>query len=139
MQNYEAVFQASIERTLGNFRYNEDFITRFYELFLARSPRIAEMFANTNMSAQRTMLHDSLLYMVEFSRTKVISEEIRHLARVHGRSGLDIDPALYDVWLDSLVLAASGMDPAFSPEVELAWRLVLTPGITCIRFLGNQP
>jgi hemoglobin-like flavoprotein len=138
MQNYEEIFQASFARTLGDFCFNDEFIARFYRVFMAKSPRIAAMFTDTNMGAQRTMLHDSLLYMVEFSHNKLISEEIRHLARVHGKSGLDIDPALYDVWLDALVEAASSMDPAFSEEVELSWRLVLTPGITCIRFLAAR-
>jgi hypothetical protein len=95
---------------------------------------VADKFANTDMSAQRTMLHDSLLIMVDFNRTRVPSPALAKLAAVHSRRQQDIAPAFYDLWLDSLVAAVREHDPDFSAEVELAWRIALAPGISFMRF-----
>ena len=61
------------------------------------------------------------------------------LAQVHSRAGNDIAPDLYDCWLDCLVSTVGDFDPQFTPEVELAWRLTLAPGIACLRFGYDQP
>ena len=103
-------------------------------MFLSVSPAIAEKFAHTDMSAQRTMLHDSLLLMMEFNRTRVPTARLKQLAEIHSRSGHDISPTFYDAWLDSLVTAVSRHDPNFNNEVELAWRIALAPGICFMRF-----
>lgn len=139
MANYETVFNESFDKMLGNNAYNAAFIGEFYRLFFNKSPLVTEMFANTNMSAQKTMLHDSLYTMVEFYRSKQLTSELRHLARVHGKSGRDIPLHLYDLWLDSLMEALYNYDSEFDEQAELAWRLVMTPGITYIKFMSNQP
>ncbi len=132
--NYDDIFDESVARVLGNGAYNPEFIRDFYDVFLSVSPSIAEKFAHTDMSAQRTMLHDSLLLMMEFNRTRVPTARLKQLAEIHSRSGHDISPTFYDAWLDSLVTAVSRHDPNFNDEVELAWRIALAPGICFMRF-----
>ena len=43
--------------------------------------------------------------------------------------GLNVDPGLYEYWIDSLVQAVSEMDPKFTPEVENIWRRVMQKGV----------
>lgn len=132
--NYDAVFQASFERVLGNGAYNPDFIRDFYDDFLAASPIVRDKFAQTNMSAQRTMLHDSLLLLIEFNRTRSPDNRLLQLAQVHSRAERAIAPEFYDLWLASLVNAVARHDPQFGPDVDLAWRMALAPGICFMRF-----
>jgi len=134
MINYEEIFTDSFGRILGKGAYNPAFIKCFYERFFEQSPAVAEKFAQTDMSAQRTMLHDSLLTMAEFGRTKVPGPRLQQLAEIHSRRQQDISPALYDLWLDSLVTAVSQYDPEFNDDVALAWRIALAPGICFMRF-----
>ena len=134
MLNYDDIFTDSFHRVLGTGAYNSAFISDFYAIFLDASPSVAEMFAHTDMSAQRTMLHDSLIMMIEFYKTKVPSPRLQQLAELHSRRQHDVPPEFYDLWLDSLVAAVSNQDPQFNDEVELAWRLALAPGICFMRF-----
>lgn len=134
MTDYEAIFTDSFSRILGKGAYNPAFIQHFYEIFFEKSPVIAQKFAHTDMSAQRTMLHDSLLTMAEFGRTKILSPRLQQLAEIHSRRQQGISPALYDLWLDSLVTAVSRYDPEFNDDVALAWRIALAPGISFMRF-----
>ena len=136
MANFEQIFFDSYQRVLGNNFYNAEFISTFYECFFSKSPSIADMFANTNMSMQKTMLHDSIQEMLEFYKTKQITPRLEQLAKIHGSKGLAVPQEFYDLWVDSLVEAVSGFDPEFDRQVALAWRLVLAPGVTYINHGG---
>lgn len=131
------IFEGSFKRAIGNDSFNYDFITRFYNIFLDSSDDVAEMFSHTNMSVQKTMLHDSLQMMVEFYRSGEANDNMRRVAEVHSRAQHDIPSNLYDVWLDSLLQALSEFDPEFGPRVAEAWREVLGPGIEYMRGMYN--
>lgn len=134
MTNYNDTFHQSFERVLGTGAYSPELIVDFYTVFLAASPAIAEKFTDTDMAAQRTMLHDSLNMLVDFYQTRVPSPRLQKLAAIHSRAEQDIHPEFYDLWLNSLMPAISRHDPVFDADVELAWRIALAPGITFMRF-----
>ncbi len=90
------------------------------------------------MSAQRIMLHDSLHQLVEFYTSRRVSEYMQHIAQVHSRGGHDVPAELYEVWLSSLMQALAEYDEEFDDDVELAWRPVLAPGITYMRFMHKH-
>ena len=134
MANFDQIFKDSMTRVLGNGAYNPAFIRSFYDIFLETTPAVAKKFEHTDMSAQRTMLHDSLLMMVEFNRTREPSPALQQLANSHSRRVHDINPEFYELWLDSLVAAVSRYDPEFTDQVDLAWRIALAPGIAYMCF-----
>ncbi len=80
------------------------------------------------------MLRQSCWHMVTFSEKRQASEELRDVAVIQSRRDLNIAAPLYDIWLDSLIEAVRLFDTQFSDEVELAWRVVLAPGIAYMRF-----
>lgn len=138
MSSYQQTFSDSYARAVGNGSYNDAFISDFYQQFFNRSSEVAALFANTNMSAQKTMLHDSLNILREFHDSGIISDELSHLAKVHGRQGHQVPLRLYNLWLDCLMLSVAHFDPEFDHDIELAWRLVLIPGITYITFMADK-
>lgn len=132
--SFDAVFEASFERVTPRGAYNPDFIEGFYRRFLGSSDDVARRFARTDIARQKTMLHDSLETLVEFSRNHRLTAQLTRLARVHSRGEHDIPPALYDSWLDALMATVADFDPQFSQDVEIAWRLTLAPGIAYLKF-----
>ena len=125
-------FRASLKRCLAT----PDFLHDFYEMFMAASGEVREKFKNTDFPRQTRVLADSLFIMAVASESKdeaIAWKELDRLAERHSRAGLDIRPALYDVWLECLVNAARRHDPAFSADVEAAWRQALGPGIEYLR------
>ena len=138
MQDYVDVFNASYGRAVGNSGYNRDFIGRFYEIFLSKSDQIAARFEGADMSAQKTMLHDSLQYMVDFFSSRRTNAYLERIAEIHSRSQHDIPSEMYDTWLESLIEALREFDPELDEQVELAWRLVLSPGITYMKFMHDK-
>ena len=136
--NYGEVFDASFERIFGNGAYNPAFTTRFYEIFLGHDPAIADRFAATNMSTQKTMLHDSLLTLVNLYRNRSLTPQLRSLAAAHSRTGHDIPADLYERWMSALAAAVAEFDPDYDEGVGLAWRLALSPGITYMRYCYDR-
>lgn len=123
------VFKHSYERILGSGSYRHDFIDSFYAHFTGQSDAVAQRFENTDMSAQKIMLHDSLDFMVDYCRTGKASPYLEKIAAVHGAGQLKIPAAMYTLWLDSLVQAVRDCDPQFDESVEQAWRQTFQPGI----------
>ena len=138
MTRYDQVFAESYRRVLGEGSYNPDFISEFYRIFFSKSQAVADKFANTDMNVQKTMLHDSLDILVEFYKSGIITKGLERLGKIHGKQQHDIPKDLYSLWLDSLVEALYQISPEFTKEEELAWRLVMAPGIAYIQFMYDQ-
>lgn len=139
MQAYDELFSESFARVMGSGAYSPEFVGRFYTLFLESSPEISERFRNTDMSRQKTMLHDSFTTLVDFAAHRRLTPQMERLGAVHGPSASDVPPKLYQLWLDSLMATVREFDPDFTNETELAWRLTLAPGIAYLQHAYLHP
>jgi len=126
------------EPTLKTFdeslaRCNRDprFMDRFYDIFLASSPKVKEKFAQTDLVRQKTALRASLSAMLLAAKDEKAGppQYLPDLAERHSSRQLKIGAELYDYWLDSLVAAVKESDPKFSPDVADAWERVMMVGI----------
>ena len=105
------------------------FFDTFYQLFLDKSPTVAQKFANTDFNRQKAMLKDSLFKMICQASLEQSRAEIEHIAETHSRRGHAIPPELYALWLDSLCEAIKLHDPGYTPELEALWRRQMQQGI----------
>jgi hemoglobin-like flavoprotein len=128
------VFAAS----LGRCTSEPLFLDRFYESFLASSPRVREKFAHTDFEKQKATLKASLSLMLLAARQEGQGppEFLDGLAQRHGASQLAVGAELYDLWLDSLLETVRVSDPHWNPGVAEAWEQVLAVGIAylCHRY-----
>ncbi len=138
MKDYAELFNESYERTLAFREEGQQFLDRFYDRFFSQAPEIAELFKTAHMGTQKTMLQDSLFYMRDFFLYRKANEYMVQLAKVHSKAGKNIRPALYDVWLDSLIETVREYDPEFNDDIELAWRIALSPGITYMKYMYER-
>jgi hemoglobin-like flavoprotein len=125
-------FRASLNRCLAR----PEFLRHFYELFVESSPEVREKFKDTDFPRQTRVLADSLYMMAvaaQLEHDAAAWAEMDRLASRHDRTGLDIRPGLYDLWLDCLLRAVSRHDREYSREIELAWRETLAVGIEYLR------
>ena len=135
MQDYLELFTESHKRATTARVDGKEFLEKFYEMFIGRSEEIAEKFKNTDMQRQREHLHMSLNHMIYFSIDRRASEELLRVGRMHGGANLNIRPGLYEDWLDSLLDAVKLFDGDYDQEVDLAWRVILAPGVA---YMKNQ-
>ncbi|MBB3190338.1 globin [Halomonas cerina] len=130
----EQLFNASFVRVLNREVNGQEFFEAFYERFIAASPEVAEKFRHTDMARQRLMLKKAFYHLLAFYGSSNADYYLDQVAISHSRAHLDIRPGLYDLWLDALVETARRFDDEFNDDVELAWRLVMTPGIVYVTF-----
>lgn len=137
--SFEEIYDNSYERIVNITIKEQDFFTRFYDIFLASSDEIRQTFINTDMEKQRNMLKKSFYHLLIFYGSNQASPYIEDIAKSHDQARANISPRLYDLWLDALIETVKEFDPYFNDEIELAWRLVLSPGITYMKFFYKRP
>ncbi|RDE25044.1 globin [Motiliproteus coralliicola] len=131
--DYEQLFDQSFERCRARDDL-EPFFESFYNRYLQTDQRVAEVFANTDMARQQKMLEKSFYRLLIFYATNSADDYIEQIAVLHNRHHLNITPDLYDLWLQALIETVSEYDTEFDDSIELAWRLVLSTGITYMKF-----
>lgn len=137
MSSLAQIFDQSFQRATARRVCDADFFEAFYERFLAADPRIAEKFAHTDMAHQRSMLKKSFHYMANFYVSTELNAYLERIAERHGPHQLDITADLYDSWLEALIAVLREFDDQCTGEVELAWRVVLAPGIAYMKFANR--
>jgi truncated hemoglobin YjbI len=133
MVDYVKEFEESFARVTAPALCDR-FLSRFYQRFMATDETIKGMFGGTAMAHQQDMLRESLAEMVDFYLKRQSNPYLVTLARIHGVRGRNVEPAFYDDWMDSLAATVREIDPAASDSVELAWRIVMAPGIEFMKF-----
>lgn len=139
MIDFEKEFNDSYSRIFGGkTSAGNEFLDDFYERFIAASPRVAEKFTNVDMDGQKRMLKQSLLYLVNLYSMRVVPGHLVEIATKHDREHADISPDLYQLWLECLIATVQARDPKFNDQVELAWRLICSQGITFMTFVHSK-
>jgi len=116
------VFLQSVRRCAAT----DAFFSEFYERFMATSDAIKDKFQDTDFEKQNRMLRRSLeLSAGATVGTPEALREINDRARTHNRYHLNIEPALYDVWLETIIGTARDFDDQWDETVEAAWRRTL--------------
>jgi hemoglobin-like flavoprotein len=131
------IFDDSLRRCTAN----PGFVDRFYELFLASSPKVREKFANTDFVRQRRALEASLhtLLLAATDGESGFDKHLRNLAATHSASNLNVGSELYDLWLDSLLQAVEDFDPDSNQDVIDAWEKVMGRGINYLLVHYHHP
>lgn len=130
--DYDQAFLKSFKRVTTLDPEGTLFFKRFYERF-SESAEIREKMAGVDLKRQYGALRRSLLLMLEFFVNKRAGEQLRQIAFRHNHKGLDIRPHMYDLWLVALIDTVKKMDPQQDRDVLLAWKLVLSVGITFLK------
>jgi hemoglobin-like flavoprotein len=131
----------TFEESLARCNAHPSFLDRFYEIFLASSPKVKEKFARTDFVHQKRALRASLhmMLLAAENEDKGPVRYLRDLAVSHSRQHLDIGAELYDFWLDSLLATVKECDKEYDPAVEEAWEQVMMVGISYLLGHYHQP
>ena len=128
MDPYQAV-----DESFNRCGESDAFYDTFYDVFLAKSPEIPPLFAQTDFRKQKELLKATIKIMV---RHRLDDEKCRRVldqvAETHSRKRHNIRPELYNLWLDSLCETVRSHDSMFTPELEDQWRQQMKESIDFI-------
>lgn len=106
----------------------EAFFQSFYRRLLDTDERTRAKFAATDFDRQNKLLQHGIGLLFIFAR-RGNPTLLARIAERHSVRDLDIAPALYPHFVESLVATVREHDPAMTPEIEAAWRSAVAPGI----------
>jgi hemoglobin-like flavoprotein len=130
MMNYYDIVQESYMRC----RQSPGFFDDFYRDFIGSSDEVKKKFAKTDLGHQEKLLSESMVYMILFAEGgEFAGRIIAQLGEKHNRHHNDITPALYALWLESLIRTLKKHDPQMSPELEQRWREAMTVSIEALK------
>lgn len=132
--NYEEIFDHSYERVKNNTVDGKAFFAAFYDNFTALSPEIADHFKDVDMKKQIRMMEKSFYSLFIFYATQNANDYLKSTAKRHSQSDLDISINMFDAWLDAIITTVKQFDSRYTPEIGLSWRIVLSPGITYMKY-----
>lgn len=121
---------------------HDNFFTFFYSHFTEQSDEIAALFANTDWYTQKQLIERAIRAAILYAKEPdmpIVHSYMENIAKRHSKRHLDIRPALYPLWLDSLIEAVSLCDPEYTAELGNRWREVLAPAINLMteNYKGN--
>lgn len=129
-QGAAALAKASYQRC----QESPGFFEAFYERFFAVCPAARPMFARTDFARQHKLLQHAIGLLLAYDGQK--AEGVNLLTRLgerHNRTHLNIDPAYYDDFAESLIQTARTADPQFTAETGTAWREAIAGGVAYMK------
>lgn len=125
-----------VSQSFGRCLGKPNFMDDFYDIFLKSSSRIAPMFANTDFEKQKAILRSTISYVIMHAKDEnaaYAKTKLEQVGDIHSRGKINVDPSLYPFWVNSLVAAVKKNDDQFSPELEDAWKQVVTPALDMLK------
>ena len=101
---------------------SDSMVAAFYSRLFASNPAAAALFSNTNMTEQRRKFSNMLAEIVRaIDNPDVLIHEVAASGRRHVHYGV-IDRDYEDVGAALVWAIGETLGPAFTPEVNAAWR-----------------
>jgi hemoglobin-like flavoprotein len=90
------------------------------------------MFAETEFPKQYKLLQHGLGLLLSYAN-RMDDTLLERIAARHSSSGIGIPPAMYELFVESLLATVREIDPKCGPEIEDAWREALEPGLSFMK------
>jgi len=118
--------------SFGRCCNQDEFFSDFYDRFMGSSKAIRAKFSHTDIKRQRYLLRDGILQLILYARG-MPDNRLQALGRSHSRSGHNVPPEWYDLWVNALIETLSEHDPYFDARMEAAWHRVIGPGLALMK------
>lgn len=107
---------------------------KFYENFFKTDKRIPELFRNTDFTLQRTAIKHGIEYMIMYAEgSRIADAKIDSLSTKHDRNHLNVQPELYNNWMEALIKTIQLYDSEFNSDLQNCWTRILSYSISRIK------
>jgi len=115
---------------------SQSFLDDFYNSFMGSSQEVRQMFVNTDLEKQKSLLKDGITYLIMYDADNIIGKiALKNIGEIHNRNQKNIEYKFYPIWTKCLLQTVAKHDPKFDDDIKLAWDSVLIRGID---FLKSQ-
>jgi hypothetical protein len=129
MPDYEEIFNRSYWLARGNTVNGVSFEDALFDNLLRSCPEVAQRILAGDMEAFRATLMLSIDNLARYYVNGKPTTILQGVARRQSRGERNIEPRLYEFFLQALLQTVQRYDPKYDEEVGKAWEAVLRPGI----------
>ncbi len=110
-------------------------VSEFYVRLVAASEKIRNKFESVDMTEQASFLSHAIVMSFLFIDTnqQVAKKCLDDVRKTHAQGNLNIEPELYDIWLECLLETVALCDPHVNDELLSDWHDVMSVAINHIR------
>ena len=101
----------------------------FLDNLLRSSPEVAQKMIHGDLEAFRATLMLSIDHLARYYISSEPSAILQGAARRQSRGERNIEPHLYEFFLQALLQTVQRYDAKYDEEVGQAWKVVLRPGL----------
>jgi hemoglobin-like flavoprotein len=107
-----------------------DFLDHFFDNLLRALPEVAPLFVDMGTPSRNAIIRKGVttIFMWE-AGSKSAAETLARLHHTHGPEGKNIQPEMFLTFQRVFLETVHTFDPQITPEVELAWRILMKKGI----------
>ena len=107
-----------------------EFFSAFYAHLFNACPATIYKFQHTDFEKQHRLLQHGIGLLLNVGRDAANAPSIlKRVAERHARTDLDVDPAFYPFFVESLIATLRRFDPQFDDETDAAWRSAVANGL----------
>ncbi len=130
----DPTFYARVKDEFSRCIIKPSFFDDFYQEFTAKSPVIGQMFAHTEMAAQKDALRAGLTFLIMYGEGKsnFAADKLDKIGTTHQRTRLNVRPDMYPMWIQSLIATVRKHVPTFDDTSRKSWEAVLQHGVNRI-------
>lgn len=129
MPDYEEIFDLSFRRSRGNAVNGVPFRDAFMDNLLRSSPEVAQKMVHGDQETFRVALMLAIDHLARYYVSSEPSVILQGVARRQSQGERNIEPRLYEFFLQALLQTVQRYDPKYNEEVGKAWEVVLRPGL----------
>ena len=110
-------------------------VSEFYVRLMAASEEIRKKFEGVDMTDQASLLSHAIVMSFLFvdKNQQVAKKCLDDVRKTHAQGNLNIEPELYDIWLECLLETVALCDPHVNDELLSDWHDVMSVAINHIR------
>ncbi len=129
MPENEEIFNRSYRLARGSTVNGVSFEDALFDNLLRSCPEVAQRILTGNMEAFRSTLMLSIDNLARYYANGKPTTMLQGVARRQSRCERNIEPRLYEFFLQALLKTVQEYDAKYNEEVGKAWEVVLRPGI----------
>lgn len=110
-------------------------MSAFYNRLIRASEEIREKFEQVDVEVQVDALAHAIVmsFMFVDKNHPVAARAMDNVRHSHSRAKLDIQPHLYDTWLQCLIDTVAELDPHADEELLQEWHTVMSHAVEHVR------
>jgi len=129
MIDHEEIFNLSYWRVTGNKVDGVSFVDAFLDALSRSSDEVARKMVGANLEGFRSGLTLAIVHLASYYEKGRPHAILQGIAQRQSRTGRNIEPHLYDYFLQALLQTVERYDPEYDGQIREAWETVLRLGL----------